>query len=160
MTPLQIVIVSFAFAVVSFSFVAWWLYMPGLKARPRHEALTRLTAIHTTRCAGLAFVVPGVTGQALDPRFADWAAYGDFLAALLALLALVALRWRWPIAVALVWIFNVEGALDIVNAIIRAVLYNSGGSWGGSWYIPIFAAPLLLVTHFMMFQLLVERPEA
>ena len=44
------------------------------------------------------------------------AAYGDLLAALLALLAIAALRMAWAGAIPLVWLFNVEGTLDLVNA--------------------------------------------
>ena len=51
----------------------------------------------------MVFLVPTVVGGALPPEFAVPAAYGDLLAALLALLAIVARRARWSIAIPLVW---------------------------------------------------------
>jgi hypothetical protein len=45
----------------------------------------------------------------LPPVFALGLAYGDLLAAALALAAILALRARWPPALALVWLFSVAG---------------------------------------------------
>jgi len=45
------------------------------------------------------------------------AAIGDLLAALLAFLGILALRREWRIAIPLVWVFNVEGPLDFLNAV-------------------------------------------
>jgi hypothetical protein len=73
------------------------------------------------RHLGMVFLVPTVVGGALPPEFAVPAAYGDLLAALLALLAIVALRARWPIALALVWLFSAVGTLDLLNASSRAI---------------------------------------
>lgn len=159
MSPLQILAFSATFAVVSFGLIAKWFYMPKLQAMSRHDALIRLAAIHTTRCAGLAFIIPGVTGKALDPRFADWAAYGDLASAVLALLSILALRYRWPMAIGIVWLFNIVGLADIVNALIRVFIYIPDVHFGGAWYIPIFAVPILIITHIIMFYFLMRKPE-
>ena len=104
-----------------------------------------LLFLHAFRHLGMVFLVPTVVGPALEAEFAVPAAYGDLLAALLALLALIALRLRWPAARALVWLFNVIGTLDLVNALYHGARLNV--SLGAAYYIQTFAVPALLVTH-------------
>src|SRR5262249_51660219 len=99
-------------ASVALGFVAWGVvaarYLwPALRDRPRADALRPLLLLHSFRFIGLAFVVPGVVSPDLPAAFARPAAYGDLIAALLALLALAALR-SGP-GIALVWVFNVWG---------------------------------------------------
>ena len=52
-------------------------------------------------------------------------------------------------ALALVWLFNVVGTVDLVNA-----LRHTGVAplFGSAWYIPTMLVPLLLVTHFLIFK--------
>jgi len=83
------------------------------------------------------------------------AAYGDLLAALLALLAIAALRMAWAGAIPLVWLFNVEGTLDLVNAFYQGLRHDV--QLGGAYYIPTFVVPALLVTHAMIFAMLMRR---
>ncbi len=82
--PLSIVL-----AVLSFSLIAKWYVIPALAPLPRKEALTPLLLLHSFRYVGMAFLIPGVTSAPLDPRFANPAAWGTLLAAVLALIALL-----------------------------------------------------------------------
>jgi hypothetical protein len=54
--------------------------------------------------------------------FAYPAAFGDLIAALLALAAIPAVAMNWKGARVLVWIFTVEGTLDLVAAIMLATI--------------------------------------
>jgi hypothetical protein len=83
------------------------------------------------------------------------AAYGDLLAALLALGAIAALRAGWTIAIPLVWVFNLVGALDLINALFQGLRHNV--QLGAAYYIPTVAVPALLVTHAMIFAMLLTR---
>ena len=64
----------------------------------------------------------------------------------------VALRARQ--AKLLVWIFNIEGTLDLINAIALATIYNAAPFMGPAYWIPAFWVPALLVTHYVTFILL------
>jgi len=66
----------------------------------------------------------------------------------------IALRTGWARALALVWLFNILGAVDLLNALRHA---NVVTDFGAAWYIPTFFVPLLLVTHFMIFARLLRR---
>jgi hypothetical protein len=71
------------------------------------SALQPLLTLHAFRHLGMVFLVPTVVGSPLPASFAVPAAYGDLLAGLLALAAIVALRARARIALPLTWVFNV-----------------------------------------------------
>lgn len=140
---------------VVYTLLARWYVAPRLAARPLAEALLPLLFLHATRYLGLVFLVPTVAGQALPRAFAVPAAYGDLVAALLALLAIVALRRRWPSALGLVWLFNVVGLLDLIIAFTQGLRFRV--ELQAAYYIPTFAVPALVVTHIMMYTMLLRR---
>ena len=145
---------QFVMSLVVWGLIAKWLLAPWLAKMPQHQALFWLTLPHAFRHIGMVFLVPGVVAQPLPAAFAIPAAYGDLVTGVLALLALVALRTGWAGALALVWLFNIVGTVDLLNA-LRHV--NVAPAFGAAWYIPTFLVPLLLVTHFMIFVRLLRR---
>ena len=152
-----ILLLSIVMGLTIYGLIAKWYVMPVLLALPRARALMPLLLFHCFRFIGLAFLIPGVTAQPLDPRFANPAAYGDLLAALLALLCVLALRRGWRTAIPLVWVFNVEGTLDLLNAVTQGLRYTEGGNLGATFFIPQVVVPALLVTHAMVFIILLRR---
>jgi hypothetical protein len=150
--PLSIVI-----GLSTYGLIAKWYLMPVLHPLPRARALMPLLLFHCFRFIGLAFLIPGVTSEPLDPRFANPAAYGDLLAALLALLGVLALRRGWRTAIPLVWVFNVEGTLDLLNAVTQGMRYTEDGTLGATYFIPAVVVPALLVTHVIIFIILLRR---
>lgn len=145
---------------VAFGFIAWgavtaFYIWPQLQTRSRIEALRPLLVLHGFRFMGLSFLIPGVVSPDLPIAFARDAAYGDIVAAILALLALTALRSRGGIA--LVWVFNIWGSVDLLNAFYQA--NGAGllaGQLGAAYFIPTALVPLLLITHGLMFRILLE----
>ena len=153
--PIDLILpLSIVMGLTTYGLIAKWYVMPVLLALPRATALVPLLLFHCFRFIGLAFLIPGVTSQPLDPRFANPAAYGDLLAALLALLGILALRRGWRTAIPLVWVFNVEGTLDLLNAVTQGLRYTEDGTLGATYFIPAIVVPALLVTHVMVFIIL------
>lgn len=132
---------------------------PAVRAMPRHEALRLLAAFHAFRFFGMNFMVAGFVSPRLNASFAAQVGWGDLIAAVLALLAMAALTWRWSIAIPLVWIFNVWGTLDLLNAYYMGVKIGDPGLMGAGIYVPALYVPLLLVSHVLVFMLL-ARPRA
>jgi hypothetical protein len=95
----------------------------------------------------------------LDPRFANPAAYGDLSASMLALLSIVALKSRWKLAIPLVWLFNIEGSLDLLYAVYKGFRFVPAGHFGSTFFIPAVIVPALLVTHIMVFALLLNKDD-
>lgn len=149
--------VSITFALLSWSLILLWYVHPALKNRPLAQRIEPFLLMHSFRYIGLMFLLPGVTAEALDSRFAVPAAYGDLLAAVLALLALAAIRWRASQALLLVWVFNIWGMVDLINAVARGILFTPDGHLGATFWIPAVLVPLLVVTHGYVFWLLLRH---
>jgi hypothetical protein len=103
------------------------------------------------------FLAPGAVYAGIPSEFATPAAYGDVVAAVLALIAIGAVSARANVARSLVAIFNIEGTLDLIAAITLATIYNAAPFMGPAYWIPAFWVPGLLVTHYIVFLLLGKR---
>jgi len=149
------------FVSIAFSFIAWGIVTaryiwPELRLRQRAEALRPLLILHSFRFIGLAFLVPGVMSLDLPPAFAHSAAYGDIIAATLALLSLLWQPRRTGVVFA--WIFNLWGSADLLNAFYQA--NHAGlvaGQLGATYFIPTLVVPLLLITHGVAFLILLQH---
>ena len=111
------------FLSIAFSLIAWGIVTARyiwseLRLRDRTEALRPLLILHSFRFIGLAMLVPGVVSPDLPLAFAHPAAYGDIIAAILALLSLLLLPSAAGVAVA--WLFSVWGSADLLNAFYQA----------------------------------------
>jgi len=144
-------------SLIVYALIARWFVGPWLAKKPNHEVLILLILPHAFRYIGLVFLAAGVTANPLPASFADPAAYGDFITALLAILAMVALRKSWVIALSLVWVFNIVGSVDLINAFYQGIRLGVLSDLGAAWYVPTFLVPALLVTHVMIFLQLLKR---
>jgi len=148
--------VSIAFSLIAWGIVAARYIWPELRHRQRAEALRPLLILHSFRFVGLAFLVSGVVSPDLPPAFAHSAAYGDVIAAILALLSLVSLPRGAGVVIA--WIFNLWGSADLINAFYQA--NDAGlmaGQLGATYFIPTLVVPLLLITHGLAFRILLQH---
>ena len=149
------------FLSIAFSFIAWGIVTaryiwPELRLRQRAEALRPLLILHSFRFIGLAFLVPGVVSADLPSTFAHSAAYGDIIAAALALLSLLSLPSGTGVLIS--WIFNLWGSADLLNAFYQA--NHAGllaGQLGATYFIPTLVVPLLLITHGLAFRILLQH---
>ena len=148
--------VSIAFSVIAWGVVTARYIWPELRLRSRAEALRPLLILHSFRFIGLAFLVPGVVSPDVPSAFAQSAAYGDIIAAILALLALTSLSGRAGIVIA--WIFSLWGTADLFNAFYQANHAGlTAGQLGSTYFIPTFIVPLLLITHGLGFRILLRH---
>jgi len=148
MTPQAIFVLQLVLSLLVFGLLAKWVLAPWLANQSQREALFWLTLPHAFRYMGMVFLVPGVVAQPLPEYFAIPAAYGDLLTSILAVLVLILLRSGFKGAMGAVWLFNVVGAVDLLNALRHVDVVPN---FGAVWYIPTLFVPLLLVTHFMIF---------
>jgi len=104
-------------------------------------------------------LAPGQVDPQIPADVAAAVGYGDLVSGVAALVALVAVRWRLPGALGLVWLFSVVGIGDLVIATAKAVqahMYTFYMGW--NWYILNFYVPLLVVSHVMILDRLLRRP--
>ncbi len=145
---------------IVFGLLAWWYAWPWLKSVDRRTAFTALTFVHAFRPIGATVLVTSVAGTALPRDFAAGVAYGDLATSVLAIVTVLALRMRLGFAIALVWLTNVVGAADLVNALVGGIRYDVARLGMGSfWYVVTILVPVLWIAHVLAFALLLRRPE-
>jgi hypothetical protein len=158
MPPIVLFGIQFTFSLAAYALIAWWYGVPRLSRLPREAALVPLVWIHTFRIVGGTILAPGAVDAGVPMEFRTMIGYGDMATAVLALLALIALRSRTSGAIALVWLFLAVGLLDTVNAIIQSMRFSVfTHGLGVNWVIVTAYVPALLVSSVLIFMQL-RRP--
>ena len=154
---MSILTVNLLFSTVVFAIAAKLYLLPMLPRLEPRSVVIPILLPHAMRHLGLMFLASGAVFPGLPERFAKPAAYGDLLAAILALVALCAVVRRSNRARPLVGLFNIVGTIDLISAISLATLYRAAPYMGPAYWIPAFWVPALLVTHYVVFVLLGKR---
>ena len=150
----NILTVNLLFSTLVFWVAAKIYVFPKLPELGPRAVLLPILFLHSFRHLGLMFLAPGATYAGIPPQFAYPAAIGDLLAAFLALAAIPTVLRSINAARLLVWVFNVEGTVDLLVAITLATIYGASVHMGPTYWIPAFWVPALLVTHYITFMIL------
>ncbi len=136
-----------------------WLPYKDLELK---KAVEPILFLHSFRFAGLSFLIPGVVNAGLHPAWAIPAAFGDFSAAILAFITLSLANGNRVLFRAFLWIFNILGFADLIIALINGPRYGILPFLGAGYFIIILYVPVLLLTHLMVFRLLLKstRPQS
>ena len=154
---MNILTVNLLFSTVVFALAAKIYLLPRLPELAPEAVMIPILLLHALRHLGLMFLAPGAVYPGIPPQFAYPAAFGDLLAAVLALVALFAVLGRSRLARPLVGAFNVVGSLDLATAIALATINDAAPHMGPAYWIPAFWVPALLVTHYIVFVILGKR---
>src|SRR5260370_16938217 len=111
MSPTLLFGVQFTFSLVLSAIVARWYVVPALKKLPVHAALVPLFLFHALRYLPSSAFAPGQIGDAVPKDAMAAIAYGDLASAVLALVAVLFLRYRLQGAIAVAWAVNVVTSL-------------------------------------------------
>jgi hypothetical protein len=142
---------QFTLSLVAYALIAVWYVAPRLSRLPVATALAPLLWVHAFRIVGGTILAPGAVDTAVAPAFREMVGYGDMATAVLALAALVALRFRFSGAIAVVWIFIIVATLDTVNAIIQSLRYDVlTHPLGANWLIVTGYVPALIVSSVLI----------
>ena len=105
----------------------------------------------------MTLMVSYMVDSKLPREFLSSAAYGDLLEAALAFASIFTLRSQWRVAIPLVWATNTWGFVDLLNG-LRGLLQVNVPSFNlaSFFYIYTFYAPLVIVSHLMIFWVLIK----
>ena len=149
---------QFTLMLVVYALLGLWYAAPRLSRLPVATALVPLLWVHAFRVVGGTILAPGAVDSAVAPEFRAMVGYGDMATAVLALIAIVALRARFSGALVLVWICIGAGTLDTVNAIIQTIRYDVlAHPLGANWLIVTGYVPALLVSSVLIVMQLLRR---
>lgn len=140
--------------VVCVLVVAWYVW-PRLTRLPVKSALIPLIFVHVFRYLGMTLLVPGMVDPKIPGEVLFNTAYGDLIAAGLALSAIVALRNNARLGIILAWVFNIWGFVDLLGALRTVVQVNLPSFYlGPVWFIFTYYAPIVVVSHVLIFWIL------
>jgi hypothetical protein len=149
--PIVLFGIQFTLSLAAYGLIAWWYVAPRLSRLPLELALAPLLWVHAFRIVGGTILAPGAVGPGVPTEFREMIGYGDLTTAILALLALIALRRRLPLAIPLVWVCVTVGMLDTVNAIIQSIRFSVFTyPLGVNWVIVTMYVPALLVSSLLI----------
>jgi hypothetical protein len=154
---MSILTVNLVFSTLVFWIAARIYILPRLHELSARSVLLPILLLHALRHLGLMFLSPGGVYPGLPSEFANPAAYGDLVTAVLAVVAIPAVATNAGIGKPLVWVFNVWGSLDLAAAIALATIHGAAPYMGPAYWIPAFWVPALLVTHYVTFLVLVSH---
>src|SRR5437762_8187271 len=103
---MNILTINLLFSTLVFWTAAKIYLFPRLHELRPSSVLLPILLLHAFRHLGLMFLAPGGTYAGIPPQFAYPAAFGDLLAALLALSAIAVVPVTARVARLLVWVFN------------------------------------------------------
>ena len=153
--PIVLFGIQFTVSLVAYSLIALWYVWPRLSRLPLESALAPLLWVHAFRIVGGSILAPGAVGPGVPTEFRVMIGYGDMATAVLAFLALIALRTHLPRAIAFVWVCVTVGMLDTVNAIIQSIRFSVFTyPLGVNWVIVTIYVPALLVSSLLIFMAL------
>jgi hypothetical protein len=149
---------SILMSLISSAVVALLFVWPWIRGSNSEQALIWLVVPHLfLRFIGISFFVPGVVSGALPKAWSVPAGYGDLIAGILAIIATLALVETSGWAIVAVWVFNVWGAADLLFAFYTGARVRlDPGSLGAAFYIVTAIVPPLLVSHTLIFVLLMR----
>jgi len=150
-------LLSFAVFVIA----AVWYVAPWLDTLRRADALTLLLWIHAFRHIALQIFSAQGYGFAVSDTTRDQIAGGDVIGMILAVVTIIALRYRMRLAIVLAWAFVLETAVDLVSSTIAGVREQLFATASGiTWIILTFYVPLLWVSlGLVVWQLYSRRRE-
>lgn len=155
-------LVGYAFGFAAFA-ALYLSFRADLNAKGRRAHLKALIPVHFFRYFGLTALLPGVfdLGPAgFTQNYLTQIAIGDVLAAILALVAYAVLHANRAAGVAAVWIFNIFGTLDYLNAAARVTpaIHDANILGPLGWIVLTVLLPAWLVSHLAIFAVLLARP--
>jgi hypothetical protein len=157
-SPTSLSALQFTLSLIIFSLIAKWYITPALNKLKPYDALALLFLVHTLRYLPSTAFAPGQIGSDVPMEAMSRIAFGDLTSAILALVAVMFLRYRWPGALTVAWVVNIVASLDWLYASFLAAsnqLINH--SLGGNWYIVHYYVPVIGVIHVMIFMRLLKR---
>lgn len=148
---------QFLWLFVVWSVLAYFVVWPWSLQLSADARLCFWIAPQMFRALGLGLFVPNLS-PGISHEFAIPTAAGDFLTAILALLAFVGLRRGWWLAWLLTWACTLIGLGDLLIAFSIAPLIGVTDHLTAQWLILVFFRPFMIVARVACLAALLRSP--
>lgn len=129
----------------------YWI-KPRISNLPIHAALLPFVFLNTFRYLGLSFMAKEQFHDGFPSEFLTTVGLLDFTTAILAIISVIALKNKWSFAIPLVWVFNIVGFGDLINAFPQFFgleLYNQ--NLGTIWLMFVTYGLTTFLSHIYIF---------
>lgn len=158
MSNLQIFSLQILLSLVVYLLIMKWYVGPRLSNLRLSQALVIMLFIHSFRHIGLTILIPSIVDTDIQNSFIYNYAYGEYFIAAFAVACLIGLTVQFRGSIYLVWIFNIMGTVLVIYAWIQFYIIDiTQYKLGTFWFIPTFFMPALLVSHYVIFLMLIKR---
>lgn len=135
----------------------WWI-QPRVSHLALYDALLPFVFVNVFRYLGLTFMAKEQFYSGFPTDFLTTAGLWDLTTGVLAVIASLALKNRWPYAIALVWLFNIVGFADLVTAFPRFFgLRMYDYDLGFIWLLFVTYGLVTFLSHIWIFVVLIAR---
>jgi hypothetical protein len=149
-------------SLLVYALLAKWYVAPWLAGLKRSDAIIALLWVHVFRYIALMIFSAQRDGFPISNDGLFKIVIGDIAGATIALVAIVALRHRVRLGIALAWLLAAETIFDTVTNIRGGVREHLIGVAGGTiWLVQVFYVPLIIVSVvLLLWQLSARHGEA
>jgi hypothetical protein len=138
-------------SLIVFANIARWYIAPWLSRQERTIALTILVWPHVFRYVALQAYSAQHAGFPISDSGLTRLVYGDIAGAVLAMVAIVALRHKVKGAIAMTWLLVAMTIADTVSNVSNGIHENLfGAATGVTWMVVAFYVPFLMVSLGLM----------
>lgn len=111
----------------------YWI-QPRLANLSVQDAVLPFVFLNTFRYLGLSFMAKEQFYDGFPAEFLTTVGIWDMSTAILAIIAVIALKGKWKYSLAVVWVFNLVGFADLITAFpqffgLKLYAYNLGFIW-------------------------------
>lgn len=158
MDALLVLGIQCTFSFILFFLIARWYIDPLLSLQNRDKYLVILLIINVFRYLPLSLYLPGQVSDDFPILVKDIIAHGDFLAALLAFVALLMVKYKFRFSRQFVWLFSMVSIVDIVLALtfaMKAKVYQL--PLGFNYFVVAVYVPMLMVLQIQIIKILINK---
>ena len=135
-----------------------WYIWPKIKTLSFYSAAIPMLAVSVLRISALNFINPYIAVNS-PAAFAVPAAYGDLISAVIALIALIAVKKRNGAAVALTWAYIIFGALDLGYTFLLGLQYSLADHVGAFGLLISFQLPAVIIALIALIVVTLKNPK-
>lgn len=158
MNPIALFVFQFLWFLLAWSVIAYFVVWPWSLSLEADRRLSLWLAPQAFRVLGVGLLVPNLS-PGMPSGFAIPTAVADTTTAVLAVSAFVALQRGRSSARTLAWLCTIVGVGDLLVAFPHAARTGAIGHLATQWYVPVFAGPIMVVSHIAcIVTLLQSRP--
>lgn len=155
MTPFVIGSTLFVFSLLIYTLISIGYVYPALNKIQWDRALVPLLLIQCFRFMPLALLMPGQVSIAFPVIAAEILAYGHFISALFALLAVTLVWHKIRGGRVAVWLFSLIGLSDMLLAFVTGISFGVMNiPVGSALFIVTVYMPMVIVSHVLILVIL------